>query len=90
MEALQKELTKYFIDKIDAAIHKEIERQRRNGVKRNNDIWRIELLKSDLELNRLIKIAVDGVVDDWIFNGFDLETYESASGMYCIKAGRLV
>ena len=85
MEALQKELTKYFINKIDTAIHKEIERQ-----KRNNDIWRIELLKSDLELNRLIKTAVDGVIDDWVFNGFDLETYESASGVYCIKAGRLV
>lgn len=90
MEALQKELTKYFIDKIDAAIHKEIERQRRSGIKSNNDIWHIELLESDLELKRLIKIAVDNVVDDWVFNGFDLETYESASGMYCIKAGRLV
>ena len=90
MEALQKELTKYFIDKIDTAIHKEIERQKRSGVKSNNDIWRIELLKSDLELNRLIKTAVDGVIDDWVFNGFDLETYESASGVYCIKAGRLV
>lgn len=90
MEALQKELYKYFVNKIDAAIHKEFERQRRNGVKRNNDIWHIELLESDLELNRLIKTAVNGVVDDWVFNGFDLETYESASGMYCIKAGRLV
>ena len=90
MEALQKELYKYFVDKIDAAIHKEIERQRRNGVKRNNDIWHIELLESDLELNRLIKTAVDNVVDDWVFNEFDLETYKSASGMYCIKAGRLV
>lgn len=90
MEALQRELNKYFIDKIDAAIHKEFERQRRSGVKSNNDIWHIELLKTDLELNRLIKIAVDNVVEDWVFNEFNLETYESASGMYCIRAGRLI
>ena len=90
MENLQRELYKYFRDKIDDAIYKEIERQKRNGVKRNNDIWHIELLKSDLELNRLIKIAVDNVVEDWIINEFDLETYESTSSMYCIKAGKLI
>lgn len=87
MEALQKELTKYFRERIDAAMKEEIA-NRATGYK-FHEVYSCYLPHDDIykgedPLQRAIIKAINEVVEEWYINDYDVVPFHKGDyyGVY--------
>lgn len=87
MEALQKELTKYFRERIDAAMKKEIA-NRATGYK-FHEVYSCYLPHDDIyegedPLQRAIMKAINEVIEEWYINDYDVAPFQKGDyyGVY--------
>lgn len=87
MEALQKELTKYFRERIDAAMKEEIA-NRATGYK-FHEVYSCYLPHDDIykgedPLQRAIMKAINEVIEEWYANDYDVASFHKGDyyGVY--------
>ena len=89
MEALQRELTKYFRDKIDMAMKKEIANRASTECK-NHEVYSFHLPHDDIYkkaediLQRAIMKAINEVIEEWYINDYDVAPFRKGNyyGVY--------
>lgn len=88
MEILQRELTDYFRERIDAAMKEEIVNRATTEYKFHevyscllpcNNVYSVE--EGDI-LRRIIISAINEVIEEWRINGYDVEPYCSNGDDY--------
>ena len=88
MEALQKELTKYFRERIDAAMKEEIA-NRATTRHKFHEVYSCYLPHDDIyegedPLQRAIMKAINGVIEEWYINDYDVVPFQKGDyyGVY--------
>lgn len=89
MEALQRELTKYFRDRIDAAMKEEIANRATTEYK-NHEVYVFHLPHDDIykkaadTLQRAIMKAINEVIEEWYINDYDVAPFRKGDyyGVY--------
>lgn len=89
MEALQRELTKYFRDRIDIAMKEEITNRATTEYK-NHEVYAFHLPHDDIYkkaadiLQRAIMKAINEVIEEWYINDYDVAPFRKGDyyGVY--------
>lgn len=88
MEALQRELTKYFRDRIDMAMKEEIANRATNGYK-SHEVYACYLPYDDIykeadPLPCAIMKAINEVIEEWYINDYDVTPFRKGDryGVY--------
>ena len=88
MEALQKELTKYFRERIDAAMKEEIANRATTEYK-FHEVYSCYLPHDDIyegedPLQRAIMKAINEVIEEWYINDYDVVPFQKGDyyGVY--------
>lgn len=89
METLQRELTKYFRDRIDTAMKEEIANRATNKCK-NHEVYACYLPHDNIYkeaadlLQRAIMKAINEVIEEWHINDYDVASFRKGDyyGVY--------
>ena len=89
MEALQRELTKYFRDRIDMAMKEEIANRATTECK-SHEVYAFHLPHDDIYkkaadlLQRAIMKAINEVIEEWYINDYDVAPFRKGDyyGVY--------